>query len=111
MVCGCEDLLFSSPFCSQLHVCVPFCCRCHYPGTLSSKVAVQTGKALWASEDYSTNNDNTGAGCWARVCVLRHRVRYDVVFQTTYVLLLIALESHMAADLFIAGRFACYFRF
>ncbi|XP_064598914.1 galactocerebrosidase-like [Liolophura sinensis] len=39
----------------------------HYPGTVSTSAAVQTGKQLWASEDYSTFNDNTGAGCWARI--------------------------------------------
>lgn len=41
--------------------------RTHYPGTLSTKEAVQTNLKLWASEDYSTYNDNVGAGCWARV--------------------------------------------
>ncbi len=41
----------------------------HYPGTVSSDNAPQTGKKLWASEDYSTYNDDTGAGCWARVGV------------------------------------------
>uniref|UniRef100_A0A0B7AEQ2 galactosylceramidase n=1 Tax=Arion vulgaris TaxID=1028688 RepID=A0A0B7AEQ2_9EUPU len=40
---------------------------CHYPGTLSSSDAVSTGKKLWASEDYSTFNDEIGAGCWARI--------------------------------------------
>ncbi|KAL4231126.1 hypothetical protein ACF0H5_008709 [Mactra antiquata] len=39
----------------------------HYPGTLSTKQAVETGKPLWASEDYSTFNDLTGGGCWARI--------------------------------------------
>jgi len=34
---------------------------------LSSSDAVKTGKPLWASEDYSTFNDDVGAGCWARV--------------------------------------------
>ena len=41
--------------------------RCHYPGTLTNSLAVQTGKPLWASEDYSTFNDLVGGGCWARV--------------------------------------------
>lgn len=41
--------------------------RVHYPGTFSTESAVETGKQLWASEDYSTFNDNTGGGCWARV--------------------------------------------
>ena len=44
-------------------------CRAHYPGTVSSSDAVATGKPLWASEDYSTFNDDVGAGCWARVGV------------------------------------------
>lgn len=39
----------------------------HYPGTTSSADAIKTGKRLWASEDYSTFNDNIGAGCWARI--------------------------------------------
>ena len=39
----------------------------HYPGTYSDSSAFKTGKQLWASEDYSTFNDNVGAGCWARV--------------------------------------------
>jgi hypothetical protein len=41
--------------------------RAHYPGTVSSAVALQTGKPLWASEDYSTVDDLVGGGCWARV--------------------------------------------
>ena len=41
----------------------------HYPGTNSPFTARQTGKPLWASEDYSTFNDDTGAGCWARVSI------------------------------------------
>ncbi|XP_069140053.1 galactocerebrosidase-like isoform X2 [Argopecten irradians] len=39
----------------------------HYPGTTTTKAALATGKQLWSSEDYSTFNDNTGAGCWARI--------------------------------------------
>ncbi|KAL5016633.1 hypothetical protein ScPMuIL_006222 [Solemya velum] len=39
----------------------------HYPGTESSTAAIETGKQLWASEDYSTFNDMTGGGCWARI--------------------------------------------
>jgi galactosylceramidase len=39
----------------------------HYPGTVSSAVALQTGKPLWASEDYSTVDDLVGGGCWARL--------------------------------------------
>ena len=44
-----------------------FCCRCHYPGTITTPDAIRTGKPLWASEDYSTFNDIVGGGCWARV--------------------------------------------
>lgn len=40
---------------------------CHYPGTYSSDDAQKTGNRLWASEDYSTFNDEVGAGCWARI--------------------------------------------
>ena len=39
----------------------------HYPGTYSTPDAQKTGLQLWASEDYSTFNDNIGAGCWARI--------------------------------------------
>ena len=49
---------------------VSFCSMCyrvHYPGTLSTKPAVDLGTALWASEDFSTFNDEVGGGCWARV--------------------------------------------
>ncbi|XP_063446455.1 galactocerebrosidase-like [Mytilus trossulus] len=38
----------------------------HYPGTQSTVAAHKTGKQLWSSEDFSTFNDNIGAGCWAR---------------------------------------------
>lgn len=41
--------------------------RVHYPGTVSPTDAINSNKTLWASEDYSTYNDDTGAGCWARV--------------------------------------------
>jgi len=40
---------------------------CHYPGTDTTYASVKTGKPLWSSEDYSTYNDNVGAGCWARI--------------------------------------------
>jgi len=40
---------------------------CHYPGTTSTADALKTNKPLWASEDYSTFNDDVGAGCWARI--------------------------------------------
>ncbi|XP_046548390.1 galactocerebrosidase-like [Haliotis rubra] len=39
----------------------------HYPGTLSTLDALKTNKMLWSSEDYSTFNNDTGAGCWARL--------------------------------------------
>ncbi|XP_053330985.1 galactocerebrosidase [Spea bombifrons] len=39
----------------------------HYPGTHTVQAAVDTGKKLWASEDYSTYNDEVGGGCWARL--------------------------------------------
>ncbi|XP_067656749.1 galactocerebrosidase-like isoform X2 [Haliotis asinina] len=38
----------------------------HHAETFSSKSAIATGKPLWDSEDYSTPNNQTGAGCWAR---------------------------------------------
>jgi len=52
------DVLFSVILCVL---------RCHYPGTLTTNTSLDTKKQLWASEDYSTFNDNVGAGCWARV--------------------------------------------
>ncbi|XP_066484268.1 galactocerebrosidase [Tiliqua scincoides] len=39
----------------------------HYPGTITTHDALSTGKKLWASEDYSTVNNEVGAGCWARI--------------------------------------------
>ncbi|NXP74626.1 GALC Galactocerebrosidase, partial [Ramphastos sulfuratus] len=39
----------------------------HYPGTKTVPNAILTKKKLWASEDYSTFNDEVGAGCWARI--------------------------------------------
>ncbi len=50
------------------------CCIClsssaHYPGTYSTNEAQKSGLPLWASEDYSTYNDDVGAGCWARVSI------------------------------------------
>ncbi|KAH9520075.1 hypothetical protein Btru_059869 [Bulinus truncatus] len=39
----------------------------HYPGTWSSYDSYKTGKTLWASEDFSSFNDNVGGGCWARI--------------------------------------------
>lgn len=42
-------------------------CRAHYPGTKTVPNALLTKKKLWSSEDYSTFNDEVGAGCWARI--------------------------------------------
>ena len=39
----------------------------HYPGTVSTAAALKTNKTLWASEDFSTYNDEVGGGCWARL--------------------------------------------
>ncbi|XP_055989589.1 galactocerebrosidase [Sorex fumeus] len=39
----------------------------HYPGTRSVMDARLTKKKLWSSEDFSTVNDDVGAGCWARI--------------------------------------------
>ncbi|BFY97612.1 hypothetical protein BsWGS_00652 [Bradybaena similaris] len=39
----------------------------HYPGTMASSSALNSGHILWSSEDYSTFNDEVGAGCWARI--------------------------------------------
>ncbi|XP_044292291.1 galactocerebrosidase isoform X2 [Varanus komodoensis] len=39
----------------------------HYPGTRTVCSALLTQKKLWASEDYSTFNNEVGAGCWARI--------------------------------------------
>ncbi|CAG5123059.1 unnamed protein product [Candidula unifasciata] len=39
----------------------------HYPGVLSPDSAINSGKQLWSSEDYSSFNDEVGGGCWARI--------------------------------------------
>ncbi|KAH3787160.1 hypothetical protein DPMN_165280 [Dreissena polymorpha] len=39
----------------------------HYSSTQSNMGSLQWGKQLWASEDYSTNNNQQGARCWARI--------------------------------------------
>ncbi|XP_068608563.1 galactocerebrosidase [Brachionichthys hirsutus] len=39
----------------------------HYPGTNTVPDALKTQKKLWSSEDYSTFNNGTGGGCWARI--------------------------------------------
>ena len=54
--------------CSLCTACM-FVPRCHYPGTLTTNASLETKKRLWSSEDYSTFNDDVGAGCWARVCL------------------------------------------
>ncbi|XP_055955297.1 galactocerebrosidase [Patella vulgata] len=38
----------------------------HQPRTDSDMTGLQTGKPLWASEDYSQPPDNYGGSCWAR---------------------------------------------
>ncbi|XP_038045329.1 galactocerebrosidase-like [Patiria miniata] len=38
----------------------------HYPGTHVTNYTLETGKTIWASEDYNTHNNEVGAGCWAR---------------------------------------------
>ena len=54
------------------HVFLPFILSAHYPGTYSGVDAMTSEKQLWAYEDYSTFNDNVGAGCWARVSPCAH---------------------------------------
>ncbi|XP_036847426.2 galactocerebrosidase isoform X1 [Manis javanica] len=39
----------------------------HYPGTCTVTGATLTGKKLWSSEDFSTLNNDVGAGCWGRI--------------------------------------------
>lgn len=39
----------------------------HYPGTHTVWNARMTGKKLWSSEDFSTLNNDVGAGCWGRI--------------------------------------------
>ncbi|KAK2495540.1 hypothetical protein MC885_002208 [Smutsia gigantea] len=39
----------------------------HYPGTHTVTDARLTGKKLWSSEDFSTLNNDVGAGCWGRI--------------------------------------------
>ncbi|XP_071793067.1 galactocerebrosidase-like isoform X3 [Asterias amurensis] len=39
----------------------------HYPGTTVTNYTLETGKTIWSSEDFSTFNDDIGAGCWARI--------------------------------------------
>lgn len=53
------------------------CCSFHYPGTVTTPDCQKTKKTLWSSEDYSTYNDNVGAGCWARVSESYLEVGFD----------------------------------
>ena len=39
----------------------------HYPSTISSAKAKQTGLPLWASEDFASDNHGTGGRCEARI--------------------------------------------
>uniref|UniRef100_A0A914V3T9 galactosylceramidase n=1 Tax=Plectus sambesii TaxID=2011161 RepID=A0A914V3T9_9BILA len=39
----------------------------HYPGTQLPENTRMSSLPLWSSEDYSTFNDDVGAGCWARI--------------------------------------------
>ena len=40
----------------------------HYPTASTSTINMSTsGKILWSSEDSSTNDDEIGGGCWARL--------------------------------------------
>lgn len=55
-----------SVFCLVLFL-LKILCRAHYPGTKTVPSALLTKKKLWSSEDYSTFNDEVGAGCWARI--------------------------------------------
>jgi hypothetical protein len=61
----------NSDYCDYIDFCETrwMVLRCHYPGTTTTSEALKTGKPLWSSEDYSTDNEGTGAGCWARVSV------------------------------------------
>lgn len=66
-------------FCSVFFI---WCYRIHYPGTESTSAAVKTGKQLWASEDYSTFNDNIGGGCWARVRLVCYSISNIMLLET-----------------------------
>uniref|UniRef100_A0A452J2J4 Galactocerebrosidase n=1 Tax=Gopherus agassizii TaxID=38772 RepID=A0A452J2J4_9SAUR len=61
-----EPISFFMMFDSELHQVVDII-GAHYPGTRTVPNALATQKKLWASEDYSTFNDEVGAGCWARI--------------------------------------------
>lgn len=76
--------------------------RCHYPGTLSNNASVLTKKPLWASEDYSTYNDEVGAGCWARVRVLTFNLRHKKMLSLSYALrkgsIFLSMETRQKTD-------------
>ncbi|XP_039391461.1 galactocerebrosidase isoform X6 [Mauremys reevesii] len=61
-----EPISFFMMVDSELHKMVDII-GAHYPGTKTVPNALATQKKLWASEDYSTFNDEVGAGCWARI--------------------------------------------
>ncbi|XP_053884132.1 galactocerebrosidase isoform X3 [Malaclemys terrapin pileata] len=61
-----EPISFFMMVDSELHKVVDII-GAHYPGTKTVASALATQKKLWASEDYSTFNDEVGAGCWARI--------------------------------------------
>ncbi|CAM4571360.1 unnamed protein product [Lepidochelys olivacea] len=61
-----EPISFFMMIDSELHQVVDII-GAHYPGTKTVDNALATQKKLWASEDYSTFNDEVGAGCWARI--------------------------------------------
>uniref|UniRef100_A0A8C8SBZ6 Galactocerebrosidase n=1 Tax=Pelusios castaneus TaxID=367368 RepID=A0A8C8SBZ6_9SAUR len=61
-----EPISFFMMVDSELHKMVDII-GAHYPGTQTVHNALATRKKLWASEDYSTFNDEGGAGCWARI--------------------------------------------
>lgn len=60
-----SKLCFS--LCTKCSFFLKILCRAHYPGTKTVQSAILTGKKLWSSEDYSTFNNDVGAGCWARI--------------------------------------------
>uniref|UniRef100_M3YAJ4 Galactocerebrosidase n=2 Tax=Mustela putorius furo TaxID=9669 RepID=M3YAJ4_MUSPF len=53
-------------FCSAIFKCV-IIDEAHYPGTHTVKDAKLTKKKLWSSEDFSTLNNDVGAGCLGRI--------------------------------------------
>ncbi|KAL2303857.1 hypothetical protein Nmel_009138 [Mimus melanotis] len=61
-----EPISFVMMIDSELHGVVDVI-GAHYPGTKTVQNAILTGKKLWSSEDYSTFNNDVGAGCWARI--------------------------------------------